>query len=183
MKKSLLILLALVLSPNLYAQTTNWVTVKDLERGFRVDFPSQPTSQTQVVPSAAGDLQMESTMLDLSANADADILIYMTAFTKYPSDYTDYEDESNIDKMLNGTVNGAVSNVNGELLTASKCEFNNYKCMEAKIGIQSGAYIIHMKSILVGSDLYLLQTIYAREDDKNANDKKFFDSFELIKVK
>lgn len=182
MNKSALLLL-FFLAFNLSAQDSDWVTIKDLDKGFRVDFPSEPKPQKQTVSSAAGELLMDMNMLDMTADPGAKVLLYMTSYTEYPKDFTDYSNEENINNMLDGSVNGAVNNVNGKLISSEKCEFNKFKCVESRIELTSGGIIIHMKTFLVDNVMYLLQTLYYKgSDDHLVDEKKFFDSFELIRV-
>lgn len=182
-KKAILIFFLFCNLWALTAQNNEWVTVKDLEKEYKIDFPVQPNESTQPVSTAVGEVSMKMYMLDQSADLNSDILIYMTAYTVYPPDSGKYDDPETIDKMLDGSVSGAVQNTNGTLISSTKGKFNGFDSVESKIDIQSGQYIIHMKGILVSNKLYLIQTIYAKENEDNLNDKRFFDSFELIKTR
>ncbi len=183
MKNTYTLLVVLFMFNITVAQQEEWIAVKDIEKGYRVDFPSQPTGKDQPVSTAVGEVMMKMNMLDQSADLNSDVLIYMIAYTVYPEEGNSYDDPETIDKMLDGSVNGAVQNTNGTLLSSVKGTFNGFGSVESKIAIQSGLYIIHMKGILVSNKLYLIQTICAKEKDNNSNDKRFFESFELIKTK
>ncbi|NER13756.1 hypothetical protein GWK08_09920 [Leptobacterium flavescens] len=161
---------------------TDWVTIKIEGEGYRVDFPSQPKKQTNTIPSQIGDLEMKFYILDNSFNPNDDNLVYMSAFTAYPEEYMSNEDPGFKDTVLDGAVNGAVTNVNGKLLSKENIFFNGFPGRTAKIEIQ-GSTIINQKIVLVDNLLYICQIICMADKDDNKSMKAFFDSFDLIKVK
>ena len=182
MKNILFILTLLLLVNPVFSQDCDWVISKDIERGFRLEFPQKPTFESQNVSTAVGAVAMDMYMLDLSASMSGDNLLYMIAYTAYPEG--DYSDESMQQSMLDGSVSGAVSNVNGQLLSTENITFNGFKGRMAKISISNGAYIIWLKNILVDNKLYLLQVITDKSKDSSDNKsrQRFYDSFELIKT-
>lgn len=166
------------------AQNNEWVKVKDTASAYIIKFPLKPKKGSQNVPTANGDVEMITYTVS-SDNTDS--FLYMTSFSQYPSSFfpnglDTFEKRS---KVLDGSVNGAVTNVKGRLISDAKMIFNGYDGRNIKIEVnfQSLPYIIHMKMILVGFKLYMIQTISAKEKDGNADEQRFFDSFELINVK
>lgn len=183
MKNTILLITLFIFNLTL-AQNGNWVTTKDYEKGYKIDFPSSPKSQSQPVPTAIGEVQMHMYILDNSANANAKNLVLMTAFTEYPLaafEGQDINSEILQDNLLDSSVNGAVSNVKGDLISSSHIKFDGYNARDAKIEIQ-GAFIINMKTILVQNKLYMIQVIHNKSNDGNQEAKQFFDSFEFIKT-
>ena len=180
--KYTLTLFCLFLAFNLNAQDCQWHLTRDMDRGYRIEFPKAPKKQNQDVPTALGDLVMEFYMLDNSASADAKNMVYMTAFTEYPQGTSDYNDEALQNSMLDGSVNGAANNVNGKIISQEKIKFNGYNGRSAKISIYEDAYIINLKNVLVGNKLYFMQVISTKEADDNDDMKRFFSSFDLIKM-
>lgn len=182
--KKLLILFCLVLASNAYAQSGEWHLMRDEIRAYRVDFPKAPEAKTQAVPTALGDLEMHYYMLDLStSDPTANNLVYMSAFTEYPEGESDYGDESLQQSMLDGSVNGAVSRVNGELISQERIKINGFNGRMAKISIYNNQYIINLQNVLVDNKLYFLQVICNSGAGDNAEMKRFFKSFDLIKMR
>jgi hypothetical protein len=185
MKSSFALFLILIISsPILFAQENDWVKTKDLELAYRIDFPEKVERSSQSVPTAQGSVEMISYTLNSS---HLDNLIYMSSFTEYPSTFF-VDGLDTLEKqyeVLDRSVNGAVNNVKGQLISDDKITFNGYPGRIIKIGLESGgeSYIIRMKTLLVGFKLYLMQTISLKENDDNLDTKRFFDSFELINVK
>ncbi|WAC02386.1 hypothetical protein N7U66_01250 [Lacinutrix neustonica] len=79
--------------------------------------------------------------------------------------------------MLDGSVDGAVGNVQGKLVYANKTELNGSPGREAKIEVQ-GAFM-YMNMYVKNNALYAIQTICLSENDENEDIKKFFSSFKL----
>lgn len=182
MKKQTLIIAFVLSIASVTAQDKNWDTTKDNDRNYRIDFPSSPTASSQEVPTDVGPINMDMYMLDLSADASSKNLIYMTAYSEYPEMGGDYSDESLQQSMLDGSVDGAVSNVNGTLISVEKIKFNGFNGRMAKVSLYDNAYIIYLKNVLVENKLYFIQVITTKEHDNNAEIKRFFDSFELLKT-
>lgn len=176
--KNIIVVFAFVIGTLSHAQDCDWHLTKDIEKGYRVEFPNEPRSESQDIPTALGTLVMDYYMLDLSSEVSTNNLVYMTAVTDYPED--DYSSEDLQNSMLDGSVNGAVGNVNGELVSSEKIKFNGFNGRYAKITISNGLYTIHLKNILVDNTLYFLQVICDSSKDDNEDIKKFFNSFELI---
>ncbi len=182
MKKN--ILLILFVFCNIYAtiaQSNDWFKVKDTDAAYIISYPQEPEKGSSDVPTDKGTVKMNTYTLQPDGD---DNLIYMSSFTEYPASFfpnklTSLEKQ---DEVLENSVNGAVNNTKGTLVYQEKLYFNGYRGREIKIEIDGG-YIIKMKVILVGVKLYLAQVIYKGENDDNANQKRFFDSFELINVK
>ncbi|RNC86290.1 MAG: hypothetical protein ED556_08325 [Winogradskyella sp.] len=181
--KNLLFAIAFLLTLSLNAQ--DWVTVKDIDLGYRLDFPTTATKDNKDVPTAKGNVVMH-TYTAYPAAGDDNIL-YMSSFSEYPESFfpEGLKTQEQIDTVLEGAVNGAVTNVNGTLLSKKDIVFNGYPGRHFKIEVdQAGStYILTMWNILVDYRMYIVQTIALKGSEENDNFKKFLDSFELIKVK
>jgi hypothetical protein len=173
--KKILIVLTLIVSSTVLAQ--DWTTYENKDFNFSVDLPGEPKMVTQEVPTEVGDLTMNMFMVDASTTEESsDNLIYMVIYTKYPMNQ-DEVDESKIETMLDGSVDGAVANVQGKLVYANKVALNGSPGRAAKIEVQ-GAFM-YMNMYLKDSALYAVQTICLVENDENDDINKFFDSFKL----
>ena len=62
------------------AQEKEWKLVKDIERGYRINFPGEAKYASQKVPTDKGEVTMDSYSYQ-SKNLNEGNLIYMTAFT------------------------------------------------------------------------------------------------------
>ncbi len=178
------IFIALTILCNIYAsiaQENEWVKVKDTIAAYIVEYPSAPEKGADDVPTEKGVVKMNTYTLQTEGDEN---LIYMTSFTEYPASFfengLDTTDEQQ--KVLDGSVNGAVTNTKGKLVSDRKISFNGYQGRDIKIEV-SGLYIIHMRTILVGYKLYLAQVIYEKINEDNENAKRFFNSLDLINVK
>ena len=164
------------------AQDDQWVTKKSLEGEFSIAFPGTPKYSTEIVPTAKGDVTMDSFSYQ-GDSFSSDNFIYMLAFTKYPDSFfpNGLSDSGEIDTVLNNAVQGAVQNTKGVLISKDDISFNRFYGKEAKIRINS-TYIIKMRLFLVGLTLYSIQVIYEQKNDDNKASNYFFNSFELIKI-
>lgn len=184
MKSSLILIISLYLiSPVLVAQDTDWVTTKDLELAYKIDYPEKAEKEFQSVPTAKGDVTMISYALNSNNTKN---LVYMSSYTKYPtfffSDGLDTYEKQH--KVLDGSVNGAAKNVKGRIVSDEKIVFNGYNGRVIKIELESGGtYVIRMQMVLVDHQLYMMQTISTKENEGNRDTTRFFDSFELLNVK
>ncbi|WP_299116963.1 hypothetical protein [uncultured Winogradskyella sp.] len=192
MKRTLLILLFTVSSLSLIAQDktdlksaltgiNDWHKVKDAYAAYIINFPNQPEKGLTDVPTEKGTVKMHTYTLQSSNDAN---LVYMSSYTKYPNSFfpNKLESSEKQNEVLDNSVDGAVTNTNGSLVSEKKIVFNGYRGRMIKIALE-GDYIIQMKVVLVGIKLYLAQVIYQKEDEGNKNANRFFDSFELINVK
>jgi len=179
------ILLTLLILNSTYASLAQndsaWFKVKDVDAAYIISYPEEPEKGEDDVPTDKGTVKMNTYTLQMS---DDDNLIYMSSFTAYPASFfpNKLESSEKQDEVLSNSVNGAVTNTKGTLIMDEKIVFNGYKGRFIKIEIDGG-YIIKMKVLLVGIKLYLAQVIYNKVNDGNENQKRFFDSFELINVK
>lgn len=164
------------------AQNNNWITKKSIEGEFKLEFPDTPKYSTEIVPTAKGEVTMDSFSYQ-ETDSSKENFIYMIAFTRYPDSFfpNGLSDSTQIDTVLNNAVNGAVQNTNGSLISSNNISFNGFHGKEAKISI-NGAYIIKMRLYVVGLTLYTIQVIYDKKHDENKTSTYFFDSFELIKT-
>ncbi|WP_452224499.1 hypothetical protein [Lacinutrix chionoecetis] len=170
--KHTLIVFALLISSSVIAQ--DWVTYKNDEFNFSVDLPTEPETMDQKVPTEVGELTMNMFVVDQSGNTTANNLIYMVIHTDYPINQ-DILDDAGVQKMLDGSVDGAVANVRGKLVSVEKVVKDGFHGRKAKIEVQ-GAFI-HMQMYLKEKTLYAIQAICMIEKDGNKNLEKFFSSF------
>ena len=185
MKKNILLLLFFTCNVfALISQNEEWVKVKDTVNAYIIEFPSEPEKGSQDVPTVKGTVKMDTYTTQPANDQNK---VYMVAFSKYPKTFFEngldtFEEQNTV---LNGNVEGAVNNTKGRLVTDKKITFNGYPGRDVKIEVMSLniAYIMEMRVVLVGYNLYLTQIIYEKMNKGDAKAKHFFESFELINVK
>lgn len=184
MRLILTIAVALFTVLAIQAQDCNWELVRDVESGYRISFPGSAEKASQEVPTAKGNVIMETYSYQSDIGVNDPIMVYMTATSKYPDSFfpDGVKEESDMQAMLDGSVSGAVNNTKGTLRSSENIYFNGYPGRIAKINIQGG-YILEMKTVLVDLRLYLVQVIYAEKDEDTENAKRFFSSFDILNVK
>ncbi|MEH6537810.1 MAG: hypothetical protein V7719_15520 [Psychroserpens sp.] len=161
------------------ANAQEWAKYKSTELAFVADFPAIPTSKLQKVQTDAGEIDMNMRMC--TPVLDDDNLIYSVIRSDYPEDnFIDATDEFN-NSVLDGSVKGAVNNVQGTLVFDKNLSFNGYPSRQIKIDITGG--FIYINVYLIVNTMYITQVICEKDKDNNTDIKKFQDSFEIIKVK
>lgn len=178
MKKSIFTLFIAVCSVmSMSAQV--WETFKSLDHEFSVLFPEEPTFQVQKVPSAVGELDMNMYM-STASNIDADNMLYSVIRSDYPETMFENPSDDFVKSVLDGAVNGAVSNVQGRLIFDETISFNNFPGRSIKIETSMG--LLYINAYLVNNSMFITQVICTPEKDNNTSIKRFQESFELIKV-
>jgi len=178
MKEKLTIILVLI-SLSLYAQ--KWDVYKNQDFGFRVEFDGEMKTINQSIPVGDANIEMNMFFVDNSTNSSANNMVYSVAHTAYNIDDYSKEDPERDNLVLNSAVKGASKNVNGTILSNEDFILNGFPGKQSIIEIQ-GAYI-HLKLILVKHELYFVQVICTVDKDDNNDISRFFESFDLIKIK
>lgn len=178
------LLLSLSLFANvLFAQTEDWVTIKSDEFGYIADFPQEPEPSQTATQSAVGELYLNMYMYDASKSGiPDDNLIYMCSATEYPGEAFEKKTESELDGIFDGAINGAVTNVNGRLLSQETIELQGIEGRAVKISIYEGQAFLYMRLFLRGNNLYILQVITTGENDGNSDIDAFFNSYRFLVV-
>ena len=100
--------------------------------------------------------------------------------TTYPDTliHSDFTDQ--IESFFRSAIDGAVSNVQGKLLSENSITMGAYPGRAIKVDYMNGLAIINMRFYLVQNNMYMLETISETSKDDNISIKRFFDSFELL---
>ena len=177
MKKTILLFALILSASTVLAQ--DWVSYNNKEFSFSVNMPSEPQTMAQEIPTEVGNLTMNMFMVDASTDATSQNMVYMVIHTDYPKN-EDKLEESKVQSMLDGSVDGAVKNVNGELVYANNVELDGFPGREAKIEV-AGAYM-YMNMYVKGDSLYAAQVVCLADKDENEDIKKFLGSLKLNKA-
>lgn len=155
----------------------DWKKFTSEEFKFSADFPTPPESSVQSVQTAVGEIDMNMFM---STNTKTSNLYYSIISSSYPAEaFKDATEEYN-NSVLDGAVNGAVTNVKGELVFDNKITFKGYPGRSFKVKI-TGNYL-YINAYLVKNTMMICQVICSTENDGNEDLKRFFDSFDIIKT-
>lgn len=158
----------------------DWVLFKDKTNSFTISFPRMPTESSQQIDSEIGQLDLNIAMYEVSKDKD-DNFVYGAMFTDYPDSLINSDfDAEFVENFFTGAINGAVTNVNGELLKSDTCSYKHFPGRVIQIDYGNGQAIIEMKILLMKNRSYILQVISPFENPNNPSSKRFFDSFSLM---
>jgi hypothetical protein len=163
-----------------FVNKDKWYLLESKDYGFKIEFPVEPKYMSQTINSVIGDIEMHIYLFDASESEDEDNMVYMVSHNEYPEFATDFSDDDSLDAFFRNAIDGAVSNVNGELISEEEIQLGKYPGREVKVDFQNGMAYIRMRIYLVENELYMLQTITLAEKDDNESISRFMDSFELI---
>jgi len=178
MKKVFITLLLLI--PLCGFSQNEWYKLQIPEQGYSIEFPSQPKASNKTIPSEIGQLLIKMQILDYSKEANKSTLLYLTNHTLYPEEQENFKDTANLSTFYKGAIHGAVTNVNGKLISEKNIFYGKNPGKEIKIDYGNGYAIITARMFLIGYDMYMMQVITESAKDNNAEMLQFFDSFKLI---
>jgi hypothetical protein len=172
-------LFMLVLALFSFVKVENWFLFTSDQFACQVEFPKEPKAQTQIINTELGELEMNLFIYDASNSEKDDNLVYLLSITEYPDTLINSKQTEIQDTFFRASIDGAVNNVGGELLSEKEITIDKYPGREIKIDFQNGRAIIIMRLYLVESKIYMLQTITETEKASNSSISRFMDSFEL----
>jgi hypothetical protein len=165
-------LLALVLVAVLLpgCREAEWSEFTTREGGFSVLLPGVPASETRTlnIPSGPVDLHM--------FGVEQDGFAYMASYNDYPDELVNQRPAAT---MLDGARDGAVANVQGELLGESLLTIDGHPGREIKVAASGGQLMMVARIYLVGNRLYQAAVVTDKENALSGNVVKFLDSFRL----
>ena len=145
---------------------------------FSIEFPQKPAENTQSIATAIGDLKIVMWSSETKKTED-DNLVYSLMLSDYPDSLINSDKVELLDRFFRGSVDGAVNNITGKLLSEKKIELCGFPGREAWIEYANGKAVIKMKFYLVHNRMYILQTITEPGKEDNQNSLRFHDSFKI----
>ncbi len=145
---------------------------------FSIEFPQKPEENTQSIPTTIGDLKIVMWASETKKGED-DNLVYSLMLSDYPDSLINSDKVEQLDRFFRGSVDGAVGNIKGKLLSEKTIELSGFPGREAWIEYANGKAIIKMKLYLVHNRMYILQTITEPGKENNQNALRFHDSFKI----
>jgi hypothetical protein len=158
---------------NYFTDNTNWKDFSSTLGRFSVQFPNYPSHQTQNLnaPGIQTPIKMET----YSSEQD-DGTTYAINFTTYPSDEVDTSVPEN---NLEGSVNGTVQTLEGDLINSKFVSFGNYKAIDYLIYKTDSNIYYHGKNIMVDNTIYQLIAVYETKNSQSVQFDKFVNSFKF----
>ena len=164
---SIVLSAALVLATARPAQAQIWKTYSYSSDGFSASFPSEPTMQKRDVPTEKGSFELRSYVAQ-----DGDAVLFVGV-----CDYGSAIADRGPDSVLDGSQSGAISNINGHLISGKKITLGIYHGVEYEA--ENDTMHFSARSYLVGTTLY--QTLVAIPIGKSyAATTRFLDSFQIV---
>lgn len=120
-------------------------------------------------------------MVDVSKNEKDENLTYGVITTEYPDTIIHSDKKELLPVFFRGSVDGAVKNVQGKLLTEKDITLDGFPGKEIDIDYRNGLAVIKMRSYLVKNKMFILQTITKTEKFPNKSLERFMSSFSLKK--
>lgn len=147
-------------------------------KDYSIQFPKKPETQTQNLGSAVGDLKMIINMYEGAKDNDENYL-YGIITSVYPDSLVNSSKTEKLPAFFKGSIDGAVKNVQGKLLSEKEIEINGFPGREARIDFKNGMAVITMRIYLVHNQTFILQIITETSKEKNQSAQRFFESFKL----
>lgn len=148
-------------------------------KGWSIYFPGKPEESQQNVSTAIGDQAMHIYMYTAPSPANEDNFVYGVIQSIFPDSLVNSAKTEMIEPLMRNSIDGAVKNVKGELLSESVIDLDGFPGRAVKVSFQQGAGFINLRIYLVRNTLYILQAICDKSKDNNASTKRFLDSFQL----
>lgn len=110
-----------------------------------------------------------------------DNVVYQAAIINYPAALNlPLQDKAN---LYDESMKGSMSSVGGTLVDQKDVEMLGVPGREFSLSFQEDQAIMHMRLVLIGNDMILLQAISMMEKKDNPDTKRFFESIQLIEKK
>jgi hypothetical protein len=118
---------------NYFTDTSTWKDFNSTLAGFKATFPVYPTHETEPLDFGGYSLNMEMYSAE-SSNG----VFYAINFVTYPNEVDTSVPENN----LEGSVNGTLQSIDGELISSNFTYFGQYRAVEYLIYKKDGtAYV------------------------------------------
>ena len=162
-----------------FSQDSDWVLFESPDNDFTILFPQLPKADPQLINSDIGELKLNVYMYQAADLKNEDNFVYGVMSTEYPESlFVDATDEV-LKDFFRSSVDGAVANVRGKLLSETIIQLDGNPGREIKVDFRDGMAVIKMRLYLVANKMYMVQTITETRKDFNLSINRFMDSFTL----
>jgi hypothetical protein len=150
-----------------------WKKFVSLEGKFTISMPAgKPESYKIIVDTEFGPTYLILFMLD-----NKDGFIYSVSFIDH---YPEFFQRKSRESILDDTRNGAISNVQGKLLSELPTSIKDFPGRYFTFESSNGKMIFKAKIFLVDRRLYDIMVGAPKEKQSSYNLKRFLDSFHLV---
>ncbi len=139
------------------------------EGRFSALFPGKPTKIMQSMDTPAGKVEL------VMYQGGAEETGFIVGYCDYPQEVID---KPNLQKILDGARDGAIRNIQGELIEETKLEFHGYIGREIKIKAPQDL-IIKARMILIDNRLYQVMVVSPSADIIEEKGAEFLESFSV----
>ena len=154
----------------------HWLFMDSDEFIFNV--PDTPKYQVQPLITELGTIDFNLCYVESKLNADPN-QFYTLGYSDYPINTIHSDSTAKVDAFLQSSLDGALQNLNGKLLSKKEITINGYKGLDFEISMQDESIVDHFRTYLVKNRLYVLQVITLLDEKDNQWMDKFFGSFHL----
>jgi hypothetical protein len=147
---------------------------KSQEGGFSIMTPYALKETTQTVDTQIGKIEVHFFSADQSGES------FVVVYSDYPSEVVKASDP---EKMLDGSRDGAIGNVKGELVSETHISLNEYPGRDLTIRAQDeNGQDLFMRGriFLVENRLYQIMVIVTKGNESNSEINDFLQSFKLL---
>jgi len=139
---------------------------------FKISFAVEPKTQSQMIDTEAGKIEMFTFMYEKSATE-----AYMVAYADYPSELIK---KSKTKDLIAGAKNGVLKNLNSKVTEEKAIKLGNYEGLQFKAkGVENEFYLAY-KMYLVKNRLYQIAILRDGGSPTEESIKSFLNSFELV---
>ena len=154
-----------------------WVSYESPSFNFKIDFPKTPFDVIDTLETEFGDMMLNVAELDCSEEEGYSNLVYMINCTVYPDTLIHSDFTEMLESFFGNTINGAVTNISGELLSESVVNYTDYPGREVRIAGDDGLTVFITRMYLIKSQFFMMIILSDAGKENNSNITKFFDSF------
>ena len=158
-------------------ETEPWISFKSPSFNYTIDFPSVPSEVTDTIETDAGLMLLNVAELDCSAQDNNNNLMYMINCTVYPESLIHSKLSDITDNFFASTINGAVSNISGKLLSLSEIEYAGYPGRQVEISADEGLSFFTSRLYLIENRFFMIIILTDSEKGNNPDINRFFNSF------
>jgi hypothetical protein len=158
----------------------NWENISPEGGSCTILMPAKPEHTKRIINHPTyGKLTMNMALLKPKDSTDLN-LIYGLSYTDYPLGSIHSDSTTILESFFNSSRDGAIANVQGELLSETILNLSEYPGRELRINFKNGLALIRSRNYLVKNRLYNLQIITLTKNNFNISINKFLDSFKLL---
>jgi hypothetical protein len=152
--------------------SAEWKEFTSSEGGFSVSMPGAPQEETQTVPTAAGDIELHTFLVDQGASG------YFVGYFDVPSELLAASDPGT---LLNGGIQGAFGNIDGNIENQRDITLNGFPGIEASgtFSFEGETGTIKARAYLVNERVYQIYAAVQGTGGQSPDIDRFLDSFKL----